>query len=198
MSHKIQCSCGQFVGALKRSSHVNRCICYCKDCQAFAHFLDRAKDILDDAGGTDIIQTTPSNITLDKGVENLACVRLSASGLFRWYASCCNTPIGNTPANIKMSIIGLIHNCLKPVPCSFEEAFGPVRVYVHTRSAKGEVKPKQAGVASGIIRAVGMMLKARITGDYRNTPFFDAVTASPKATPTILSEQELEKLKNVV
>jgi len=36
-----------------------RFVCYCKDCQAFARFLERA-DVLDPAGGTDIFQMPPA------------------------------------------------------------------------------------------------------------------------------------------
>ena len=40
-----------------------RFVCYCKDCQAFARFLDRA-DVLDPAGGTDIFHMAPGRVKL--------------------------------------------------------------------------------------------------------------------------------------
>ncbi|MGF1603380.1 MAG: DUF6151 family protein [Thermosynechococcaceae cyanobacterium] len=63
MPHSIQCNCGKLKGALNRTDVVNRGVCYCSDCQAFARFLKRENEILDESGGTSIIQTIPSNIT---------------------------------------------------------------------------------------------------------------------------------------
>ena len=73
-----------------------RFVCYCKDCQAFAHFLDRA-DVLDPAGGTDIFHMPPGRVKLTAGTDALRCLRLS-NKVLRWYTECCRTPIANTPA----------------------------------------------------------------------------------------------------
>lgn len=149
-------------------------------------------------GGTEIIQTTSTNITFTEGVENLACMRLTARGLLRWYAACCNTPIGNTPPNFKFSFIGLIHNCLSPEHGSMDEAFGPIRMHVHTRYAKGEVTQKSRGVAAGILRVTGMILRARINGSYKQTPFFAPESGAPIVTPKLLSPQELNEFMSAV
>lgn len=44
----LRCSCGALRGVLRGMSPArgNRVVCYCRDCQAFAHFLDR-DEILD-------------------------------------------------------------------------------------------------------------------------------------------------------
>ncbi len=104
--------CGSVIGTLSRTEKVNRCVCYCADCQAFAHALKRPDEILDEAGGTDIVQVTQNDISFMIGIENLACMRLTENGLLRWYAACCNTPIGNTSSNFKIAVIGLVHNWL--------------------------------------------------------------------------------------
>ena len=57
----------------------NHAVCYCDDCQAFAHFLGRAADILDPHGGTEIFQMSPARIALTAGTERLACMRLSSA-----------------------------------------------------------------------------------------------------------------------
>ena len=62
-------------------------ICYCKDCQAFARFLERP-DLLDPAGGTDIFQMPPA--------------RLSDKGVLRWYTDCCRT-LSATPQRSRAS-----------------------------------------------------------------------------------------------
>jgi len=51
-----------------------RFVCYCKDCQAFARFLERP-DILDAGGGTDIFQLPPGQVTFTAGLDALRCVR---------------------------------------------------------------------------------------------------------------------------
>jgi hypothetical protein len=83
MTHSIRCNCGKLKGTLNRNANVNRCICYCADCQAFAHFLKRESEILDRRGGNSIIQTIPANVTFAQGIENLKCMHLTANGLLR-------------------------------------------------------------------------------------------------------------------
>jgi hypothetical protein len=156
--------------------------------------LRRAEQILDRSGGTDIIQTTPNNVTFTDGIEHLACMRLTPNGLLRWYASCCNTPIGNTLANYKLSFVGLVHNCLESAPVSLDEAFGPVRMQVKTRSALGEPKPEPFGIARGALSIAGMLLKARLDGSYKRTPFFIPGSSTPIVEPKVLSPQAREDL----
>ena len=110
-------------GTVSTTDVINRCVCYCTDCQAFAQFLQRPTDILDSLGGTDHANAS-QDISFTEGTDNLACMRLTDTGLLRWYASCCHTPIGNTPPNFKLSFIGLIHTCLEAGDGSLESAFG--------------------------------------------------------------------------
>lgn len=194
MTHPIRCSCGKLKGTLTLTQRVNRGICYCADCQAFARYLRRAEQILDRSGGTDIIQTTPQNVTFTEGIEHLACMRLTPNGLLRWYASCCNTPIGNTLANYKLSFVGLVHNCLESAPVSLDEAFGPIRMQVNTRSALGEPKPEPFGFLRGFWRIASMLLKARLDGSYKRTPFFTPGSSTPIVEPKVLSPQAREDL----
>jgi Family of unknown function (DUF6151) len=55
----LRCQCGRVSGVATNVSPSTgfRFVCYCKDCQAFARFLDRP-DVLDPAGGTDILSDT--------------------------------------------------------------------------------------------------------------------------------------------
>jgi len=169
---------------------ANRALCYCKDCQALAHFLGRVPEMLDERGGSDVIQVLPKNVTFTQGIESLACMRLTSKGLLRWYARCCKTPIGNTLPTPKLSFIGLVHTCLEnPGAPPLDASFGPVRVWVNTKSAKGEPKPKQAGVGTMMGWFFSNPLKARFTGDYKRTPFFRA-DGTPIVTPHVLSSDE--------
>jgi hypothetical protein len=189
--HPLQCRCGTIKGSVKEPRSANHSMCYCKDCQAFAHFLGQDAQILDAQGGSDIIQVLPKNVSFTQGVEALACMRLTDKGMLRWYASCCNTPIGNTMANFKISFIGLVHNCLENSQTPVQDSFGPIRVWANTQGAKGNPKPKSRGVGTIMLWAVANVLKARINGSYKETPFFLKDKGTPIVKPRVLSGAEL-------
>src|SRR5262244_3439281 len=94
---EVHCRCGEVRGFVADASPntVNRVMCYCDDCQAFVHHLGRA-DLLDAHGGTDIVQVAPASLVSHHGTERIVGLRLAPKGLYRWYASCCKTPLGNT------------------------------------------------------------------------------------------------------
>jgi hypothetical protein len=198
MNHPLQCRCGTLKGYVDCSKPVNRAVCYCRDCQAFAHYLGRPGEILDDNGGTDVIQTVPAKVTFTQGREALACMRLSEKGLVRWYANCCNTPIGNTAADMRISFIGLIHSCLKNNENSLDDSFGLVRMWSFTKGAKKPVKSRTPTMIYGILRVIGMVIRARVTGAYKQTPFFALDTGTPIVIPKILSPSERATLDQLI
>lgn len=184
-------------GCVKCPGPSNRVICYCRDCQAFAHFLGGSGDILDARGGSDVIQVLPANVSLSEGVQSLACMRLSDKGLLRWYATCCRTPIGNTLADHRFSFIGLLHECLASADQSLDASFGAVRMHTFTGSARGTVPANKMGVATGIARIAAMMLRDRIDGNYRRNPLFTA-NGIPIVTPVALGHEERQRLRSSV
>lgn len=190
MNHPLQCTCGTLRGTVSHPERVNRVVCYCRDCQAFAHFLGRAADILDAKGGTDVVQTIPANVTFTAGRDVLACMRLSGKGTLRWYAKCCNTPIGNTVADFRVSFIGLIHTCLDNSNQSLDDSFGPVRMWSFTKGAKGTVESHPVALIAGMLRFITMVMRARMNGAYRHTPLFSADTGAPVVAPKILTPSE--------
>jgi hypothetical protein len=103
----LRCRCGHVRGVARDVSPSAgfRLVCYCKDCQAFAHFHAhvpekwtpvfrkghapiKIPDVLDAAGGTDILQMPPGRMTITAGTDALRCLRFSEK-VFRWYADCC-------------------------------------------------------------------------------------------------------------
>lgn len=191
----LQCDCGNVRGELRSVDNTNRGICYCRDCQAFAHFLGRPEHILDKQGGTDVIQTMPENIRFVEGRDQLACMRLTSNGLIRWYSRCCQTPIANTPANYKLPYVGVIHNCLEHgQAASLESVFGPVKTCVNAHSACGHPKPATRGLVRALFRIAVRALRSRLTGGYRQTPFFEKDTGRPIVKPKVLSYSELTDL----
>jgi hypothetical protein len=197
MSHPLQCRCGTVKGFVDNPRSANRVVCYCKSCQAFAHFLGRNSEILDERGGSDVIQILPKNVTFTQGTEALACMRLTEKGLFRWYAGCCSTPIGNTLDTFKISFVGLVHTCLETPGRPLQDSFGPIRVRVNTKSAIGHPKPKTVGIGTTIVWVIATTAKARTNGSYKHTPFFLG-NGTPIVTPRVLSREELAGVMNAV
>lgn len=198
MTHALRCECGTVRGFVADPRKTFRGVCYCRDCQAFAHFLGREREVLNDRGGTGVIQTVPRNVTFSQGLTALACIRLTPKGLLRWYAGCCNTPVGNTLANYKLSFVGLVDTCLRDPTRSLEESFGQSRAVVYVESARGAPKPRQMAQGRMIGFALGTLLKARLNGDYRRTPLFHPDTGQPIASPRILTDAEHSRLMKAV
>lgn len=192
MSHPLQCECGKLRGQVAAPGKCTRLVCYCKDCQAFAHYLGKSA-ILDANGGSGIVVAHPEQLSFDLGREYLACMSLSDQGMLRWYASCCNTPIGNIARNQKLAFVGLGEACLGASSASLERTFGPVRMRAVTKSATGVVASSGLRAIAPIAGFAAALLRARITGSYRHTPFFNA-DGSPVTAPKVLTPAERRKL----
>jgi hypothetical protein len=197
-SFPLRCRCGALQGSVADLQNVNHAVCYCRDCQAFAHYLGNIGAILDARGGSEIVQIPPKNLSFERGSEQLACIRLTPKGLLRWYARCCRTPVGNTLATPKLAFIGLLHSCLDGDARALERAFGPVSAWVHTDGARGEPKPKAQGLARSVWWFAGTAIKARLTGEFRRTPLFRADTGAPIVVPHVLSPEEHARVMDAV
>jgi hypothetical protein len=178
----LRCACGTVQGHVSQPAAVMNAICYCKDCQAFAHALGDPPGMLDAAGGTRIVATLPLHVHFDAGVQALACISLSPKGMLRWYAECCRTPIGNTPRDFKVPYVGLVHSCLggaQPV----DTAFGPATMHLNTSSATSAVTSTPFANVLGIARLMTKVLPARFGGRYTVNPFFNVQTQEPIRRP---------------
>ncbi len=173
----------------------NRAVCYCDDCQAFAHWLNTS-DILDAHGGTDIFQLPPSKVRIFSGAEELRCVRLSEKGVYRFYAGCCRTPIGNL-AGARWAFVGLIHSFMDhPSEGGTRDAvLGPAS-YIHGRFAVGN-PPAQVSRSFPLGSALKMtayILAWSLVGKQQPSAFFDPATGQPRAVTQILSGVERARL----
>jgi hypothetical protein len=191
MTHRFQCSCGQVRGEILQTARAMRAVCYCRDCQTYAHLLGRADQVLDAIGGTDVVATPASNVAISAGRGHLACVSLSPRGLLRWYAACCGTPIANTPRDWKVPYVGLMHTCLRQ-PDPLERSFPQVQMRVNTKSAHGAV-PRDTGLRGKLrFLRIGMVLAGmRLSGAYKATPLFSA-SGEPGASPRVAGREEVE------
>ena len=182
----LQCACGKVQGNTEdiNASSGTRLVCYCHDCQAFARFLEQEDTVLDSCGGTDIFQMPVSKLKVNKGTEHIGCVRLSSKGLYRWYAKCCNTPIGNTMGSA-VPFIGVIHNFMDHAT-GLDTDLGEIRGNVETKSAKGDLRPDQHGLGPWLtIRSFYLLLVWKLKGLNTPSAFFDE-TGNPVSQPIVL------------
>ena len=181
---------------MRRPEHGTRAVCYCRDCQAFARFLDSPPGMMDSLSGTDIVAVRPRFVSFTSGQEHLTCMSLSPNGTLRWYTGCCKTPIGNTPRDYKVSHLGLIHTCLQTGTASMDKSFGPVQMRVNCQSASGKApanSPLTFGWAVG--RFLVSMAWNRLAGGYKVNPFFNIGTGQPIVTPHVVSAAERRALR---
>jgi len=177
---QLACSCGQLratmPGAAARSgTHV---ACHCSDCRAGQLHLGQPDPA---PGPVDLFQTTPDNIELTSGADHLGLFRLSPKGLFRWYATCCNSPLFNTSTSAKVPFVSL-PIALMDTP----ERVGPIIAEVNIRKPDG--KKQNKGLARALLKLLPAILATRLSGRWRRTPFFDIETGKPVVAPHILSK----------
>jgi hypothetical protein len=192
----LRCRCGTLRGVARdvTPDKVNHCFCYCDDCQAFQHFLDREGDVLDAHGGTEITQMSQANVRFTEGVEKVAAMRLSSKGMIRWYAACCRTPIGNTMGTSAMPFVGVIRAFID-APSA---ALGPIRGRGWAQRAKGgrdAVPHDGLPEAVMVARVLAKLLGWRLRGDHKRSALFDAASGKPLAEPRVLGAAEREALR---
>lgn len=190
----LRCSCGA-VQAVARdiapdtSSHI---VCYCVDCQAYARFLGR-DGLLDPHAGTTVFLAAPADMTFTQGTEQLACVRLSEKGMFRWYTKCCRTPVGNTTGSSLLPMITVPDAFFDKTSggASPEQRLGKP-IGIKGASAPGGSAPgAHPGLPAGPI--AGMLwriARAKFAGKDKPSPFFDPETQRPRAQAQVLTPAE--------
>jgi hypothetical protein len=196
VNHRLSCRCTRVRGLVSRTEErLNRSTCYCRDCQAYAHFLGQQGEMLDANGGTSVVGIKPCNVTLTQGQELVACMSFSERGLLRWYARCCNTAIGNTPRNFKVPFLAVVETCLEGTPGARERSFGPAQFRLNPKSARGQLPVMKERKVGALLRTLGWLLRSRLDGSYRQTPFFDATSGAPASSPKVLTFAERDQLR---
>ena len=178
--HPFSCSCGAFAGHIPAEAQKSglRLVCFCPDCRANELYHQQP----DPVEGVDLFQVAPHAVTITQGAEHLRLLRLGPKGLFRWYASCCGTPVANTLSKPKLAFAGLRSDLFDS-----KEALGKVkaRAYV-VRAGK---PPRNEGMARMVYGIFSRMITANLSGLWRKTPFFDAETGKPVVEPEVLSKE---------
>jgi hypothetical protein len=166
-----------------------RFVCYCKDCQAFARFLQRP-DVLDQAGGTDIFHMPAGRVKLTAGTDTIRCLQFS-SRVFRWCTACCRTPIANT-AGPRFPVVGLIHSFISHDADgrTRDEALGTPLCRIFEQSAVRPLPPNAPPPRSlGLVaRRLPTLLGWWMRGLGQPNPFFDDY--GPLAAPRVFTPDE--------
>jgi hypothetical protein len=169
-------------------------VCYCDDCQAFAHWLDRAY-ILDAQGGSDIVQLAPGSMTFTQGEDSIAGMQLKPGGLYRFYASCCHTPLGNM-VGPKIPFVGVVVDAFKVEGQDPDAIVGKPIGAIMGRYAVGEPPPGSKGIPLRLmVRAIVKVLAWRLSGRTWPHPFFDRETGQAKFPVKALAPDERARLR---
>ncbi|KUJ85605.1 hypothetical protein AVO45_01020 [Ruegeria marisrubri] len=181
-SLKFSCDCGQLSGyiterGVRTGTHV---CCFCPDCRAAELYFGQPDPAPDPV---DIFQLSPDAIVIEKGKENLALMRLGPNGVFRWYASCCNAPIANTLKTPKLPFAGIIAKRIAD-----PEPLGPIVTKANIQDGNGKSHHEHVGRA--VVGVLKRGLAARLSGRWRQNPFFDPETGAPVAQATIPTKDE--------
>ena len=193
---ELQCRCGEVHGRVCNASPdaANHMLCYCDDCQAYLHYLGRT-DLLDAHGGTDIVQVAPAALSFDRGADRIVGVRLTPKGLYRWYASCCKTPLGNTlgPA---FPFVGIVAQAFDRGGRRAEDVFGKPVGAAWEKFAIGGLPQGSTRVGVLLIaRAFRLMLGWRLRGQAWPHPYFDRDTRKASHELSVLAKTEREALR---
>ena len=190
---ELACRCGAVRGGVEvpDTAELPRYVCHCDDCQAFIRYLGKMDDVCDAHGGTEVVHVRPSHLKISAGLENLRCVGLKPKGAYRWYAACCNTPIGSTPRSVGFPFVSLITAFM--AKRGSEPMIGPLRGRLMLRYAFGDVttlKREEMSVLRVVLRIIRSMVTERVFGRYRETPFFEPATGAPVCEPVLLSDED--------
>ncbi len=193
----LSCRCGRLRGVANEVAPTSgfRFVCYCRDCQAFARFLQQP-DVLDMAGGTDIFHMPAGRVRLTAGTDAIRSLQFS-SRVFRWYADCCRTPIANT-AGAGFPVVGLIHSFMSHDADggTRDQALGAPLCRIFDQSAVGPLPPNAPPPRSLGLVAVRLptLLGWWLRGLGRPNPFFD--DNGPLAAPRVFTPAERAALDN--
>jgi len=140
---------------------------------------------------------TPAQVSIHEGSEQIRCLRLSPKGLFRWYAGCCNTPLGNT-LGARLPVLIVVHSWMDHAAAghSREQDLGQPKLRMHARFAKGGVPPgaHPRVPPSAIPSTLAFFARGLLGGRAQPSPFFDAA-GQPRSQPVLIEQAAREALR---
>jgi len=137
------------------------------------------------------LQARPAHVRIDAGREHIGCVRLSDKGMFRFYATCCQTALGNVMSSPSMPFVAISRRALEGDDAVFPPVMG-----IMGKFAIGTPPP---GTAASIapMQAMQTMLfvaKSALARAGKPHAYFDDAGA-PIVPPRVLTPAEREALR---
>lgn len=174
----LACACGAVKGELNVVAgdyfHVH---CLCCDCQRYAEHLGNQAAMLDEYGATELFQTYPAYMKITQGHEYIQAVQLTPKGIYRWHTRCCQMPVANTVKSAGVPFVGVSVAFMQFASEQEKLAvLGPVTLKAFGKYAKGKM-PEDAHPRfplSFMPKILGFMIKGRLTGKHKPSPFFNA------------------------
>ena len=187
----IKCKCGEIELALAPHAKGTRINCYCESCRGFIRSMG-AQNYLDEDGAVGIFQTTPHQIQIIKGQDQLAAKRITPKGAMRWHCAQCKTPLVNSKANSSFPFMGLI------LPHTHSESsmseLGSVKTaYMTKERTNTSIQMKDYGGFSLVTGVILRALGAKISGKSTKSDWHDEI-GNWRGKITIMSEDDRTNL----
>lgn len=179
------CDCKKLRGTLLGVSPTNgtRAECYCHDCRATELYAGQPDP---GPGGVQLYQSVPDRVRFDEGFDQLAVFSLSDRGLLRWQARCCGAILFNTMRTAKVPFASFRTDRLQD-----DTPLGPIKARAFVRKPNG--KRGHDGGLKFFWGFASRALSRRVTGLWKNTPFFHA-DGTPVRDIHVVPEHERKAL----
>ena len=174
----LRCTCGKFSAVAHdvTPSAANRVTCACKFCQRYVEHLGCSDRVLDEWGGTEVIQLRPSSIKFVENPDQLACIHLTETGARRWYTKCCNTPIANTMSHAKLPFAGVFASTIdkESLGQPLDDVVGPIRARVNGQfgDQAQAIRGTRWDLAKMLMHFGPLIAKWWAQGAHKESPFF--------------------------
>lgn len=180
------CTCGLLCGTLTDASprKAVRGRCFCADCRAAELYHDQPDP---GDGGVDLVMVDPATLSIDRGQDHLAAIRLYPKGIVRWYADCCGARLFNTLATARFVFITIV-----AARIAYPDALGREQSRTFVRQSDGTLMHEHA--ARLYMPMIRRSLIGFLTGRRRDNPLFDRNTGQLGVTPHILTRDERRAL----
>ena len=181
----FSCHCGKVRGTLetnhgKDGNHVR---CFCQSCRAGQLYCGGDDP---ETSGVALFQSTPDRLTFERGQDLLAVFSFGPRNILRWQAACCKAPLFTTLRTPKFALAALMIDRLEE-----PHIIGPERSRAFVPDGKGTHHEGKFALFGGTLWRA---LKARISGKWKATPFFDLSTGHPVAPVKLVSREERKAL----
>ncbi|MBP9084996.1 MAG: hypothetical protein KBG15_02715 [Kofleriaceae bacterium] len=144
-------------------------------------------DHLDARGGVDILHLAQGDVRIAQGRDRLACMRLSPKGMFRFYATCCATPLGST-VSAGLPFVGFPTTILDST-VDRTQVLGPALSVNGASALAGPIKDRKLALVGMMLRVGALLARWKMTGRGKPSPYFDA-QGQPAAVPQVITKAE--------